>query len=181
MERKQAEPLGAELIEAREEEVSAWPLGSQSWGGGRVCGAEGCLGNKGALVGFVPSAPTSPPPQGENITNAPELQPNAVTWGIFPGREIIQPTVVDPVSFMFWKVRGWGRACPAHWEHTGSPGWLEATSPGRPAGSSWLHLDSEPQLVSGLGSGSGPQRACTTPGKVLLGRGGGSCGPEHEP
>ncbi|KAJ1074398.1 hypothetical protein K5549_001093 [Capra hircus] len=44
--------------------------------------------------------------KGENITNAPELQPNAVTWGIFPGREIIQPTVVDPVSFMFWK---WGK------------------------------------------------------------------------
>lgn len=33
------------------------------------------------------------------------MQPNAVTWGIFPGREIVQPTVVDPVSFMFWKVR----------------------------------------------------------------------------
>ncbi|CAM4672359.1 unnamed protein product [Caretta caretta] len=41
--------------------------------------------------------------RGENITNAPDLQPNAVTWGIFPGREIIQPTVVDPVSFMYWK------------------------------------------------------------------------------
>lgn len=48
--------------------------------------------------------------QGENITNAPELQPNAVTWGIFPGREIIQPTVVDPISFMFWKVTS-GRVC----------------------------------------------------------------------
>lgn len=75
------------------------------------------------------------PPQGENITNAPELQPNAVTWGIFPGREIIQPTVVDPVSFMFWKVRGWERACPAHLEHlagriAGSPVWLEAAPPG---------------------------------------------------
>lgn len=33
------------------------------------------------------------------------MQPNAVTWGIFPGREIVQPTVVDPVSFMYWKVR----------------------------------------------------------------------------
>lgn len=42
--------------------------------------------------------------QGRNLTNAPEMQPNAVTWGIFPGREIVQPTVVDPVSFMFWKV-----------------------------------------------------------------------------
>lgn len=51
--------------------------------------------------------------QGENITNAPELQPNAVTWGIFPGREIIQPTVVDPVSFMFWKVSVWEGVCSA--------------------------------------------------------------------
>ncbi|XP_032863727.1 methylenetetrahydrofolate reductase isoform X4 [Tyto alba] len=41
--------------------------------------------------------------KGQNITNAPDLQPNAVTWGIFPGREIIQPTVVDPVSFLSWK------------------------------------------------------------------------------
>lgn len=56
--------------------------------------------------------PTPVCPQGENITNAPELQPNAVTWGIFPGREIIQPTVVDPVSFMFWKVRGPGVGVP---------------------------------------------------------------------
>ncbi|XP_054995492.1 methylenetetrahydrofolate reductase (NADPH) isoform X2 [Sorex araneus] len=54
--------------------------------------------------------------KGENITNAPGLQPNAVTWGIFPGREVIQPTVVDPVSFMFWKdeafalwTEQWGR------------------------------------------------------------------------
>ncbi|XP_048077721.1 methylenetetrahydrofolate reductase (NADPH) isoform X3 [Ursus arctos] len=54
--------------------------------------------------------------KGENITNAPELQPNAVTWGIFPGREIVQPTVVDPVSFMFWKdeafalwIEQWGK------------------------------------------------------------------------
>ncbi|XP_077787239.1 methylenetetrahydrofolate reductase (NADPH)-like [Podarcis muralis] len=41
--------------------------------------------------------------KGENITNAHEMQPKAVTWGIFPGREIIQPTVVDPVSFMYLK------------------------------------------------------------------------------
>lgn len=43
--------------------------------------------------------------QGRNLTNAPDMQPNAVTWGIFPGREIVQPTVADPVSFMYWKVR----------------------------------------------------------------------------
>lgn len=28
---------------------------------------------------------------------------NAVTWGVFPGREISQPTVVDPDSFLVWK------------------------------------------------------------------------------
>lgn len=54
--------------------------------------------------------------QGQNITNAPDLQPNAVTWGIFPGREIIQPTVVDPVSFLSWKVSSpfcWIHCCAA--------------------------------------------------------------------
>ena len=28
---------------------------------------------------------------------------NAVTWGVFPGREVLQPTVVDPISFRVWK------------------------------------------------------------------------------
>jgi methylenetetrahydrofolate reductase (NADPH) len=27
----------------------------------------------------------------------------AVTWGVFPGKEIIQPTVVDYNSFGIWK------------------------------------------------------------------------------
>jgi methylenetetrahydrofolate reductase (NADPH) len=39
-----------------------------------------------------------------NETNTDDEQPIAVTWGVFAGREIIQPTVVDPVSFMIWKV-----------------------------------------------------------------------------
>ncbi|OLY78866.1 Methylenetetrahydrofolate reductase 1 [Smittium mucronatum] len=30
-------------------------------------------------------------------------QPNAVSWGVFPGCEIIQPTIVDAESFMAWK------------------------------------------------------------------------------
>lgn len=29
--------------------------------------------------------------------------PNAVTWGVFPGRELVQPTVVDKDSFQAWK------------------------------------------------------------------------------
>ncbi len=28
---------------------------------------------------------------------------NAVTWRVFPGRKVFQPTVVDPMSFMIWK------------------------------------------------------------------------------
>eukprot|EP00756_Hemistasia_phaeocysticola_P009653 Hpha_TRINITY_DN14931_c0_g2::TRINITY_DN14931_c0_g2_i2::g.144892::m.144892/K00297/metF, MTHFR; methylenetetrahydrofolate reductase (NADPH) len=28
---------------------------------------------------------------------------NAVTWGVFPGREVAQPTIVDPVSFAVWR------------------------------------------------------------------------------
>lgn len=27
----------------------------------------------------------------------------AVTWGVFPGREICQPTIVDPAAFFVWK------------------------------------------------------------------------------
>jgi len=33
-----------------------------------------------------------------NLTNA-----MAVTWGIFPGKQVIQPTIIDPVSFQVWK------------------------------------------------------------------------------
>ncbi|ETN46962.1 methylenetetrahydrofolate reductase [Cyphellophora europaea CBS 101466] len=40
---------------------------------------------------------------GRLITNAPDEGPNAVTWGIFPNREIVQPTVVETVSFLAWK------------------------------------------------------------------------------
>ena len=40
-----------------------------------------------------------------NLTNCKTVNPNAVTWGVFPGKEIIQPTVVDPISFMSWKVK----------------------------------------------------------------------------
>lgn len=39
----------------------------------------------------------------EDITNCDPTQPIAVTWGVFPGKEIVQPTVVDPISFNIWK------------------------------------------------------------------------------
>jgi methylenetetrahydrofolate reductase (NADPH) len=39
----------------------------------------------------------------EDDSNCSKQRPIAVTWGVFPGTEIIQPTVVDPVSFRVWK------------------------------------------------------------------------------
>jgi len=41
--------------------------------------------------------------QGDLRTNTKNDGPNAVTWGVFPGKEIIQPTIVESTSFMAWK------------------------------------------------------------------------------
>jgi methylenetetrahydrofolate reductase (NADPH) len=37
-------------------------------------------------------------------TNTSSEGPNAVTWGVFPEKEIIQPTIVEQMSFLAWKV-----------------------------------------------------------------------------
>lgn len=41
--------------------------------------------------------------QGDLKTNTKSDGPNAVTWGVFPGKEIIQPTIVEAISFLAWK------------------------------------------------------------------------------
>lgn len=41
--------------------------------------------------------------RGDLRTNTHSEGPNAVTWGVFPGSEIVQPTIVEAVSFMAWK------------------------------------------------------------------------------
>lgn len=41
--------------------------------------------------------------QGDFRTNTRSDGPNAVTWGVFPGKEIQQPTIVEAISFMAWK------------------------------------------------------------------------------
>ncbi len=41
--------------------------------------------------------------RGETFASHKDRTITAVTWGVFPGREIIQPTVVDSESFMIWK------------------------------------------------------------------------------
>lgn len=40
---------------------------------------------------------------GERLQNVQDGDINAVTWGVFKGREVIQPTVVDAEAFMIWK------------------------------------------------------------------------------
>ena len=39
--------------------------------------------------------------KGESFANFTGV--NAVTWGVFPGKEILQPTVVDSNTFLVWK------------------------------------------------------------------------------
>ncbi|XP_077217447.1 putative methylenetetrahydrofolate reductase (NADH) isoform X2 [Tasmannia lanceolata] len=57
--------------------------------------------------------------EGKCVSNVGLNDVNAVTWGVFPAKEIIQPTVVDPASFMVWKdeafeiwTKGWGCLFP---------------------------------------------------------------------
>ncbi|KAI8376932.1 methylenetetrahydrofolate reductase-domain-containing protein [Blakeslea trispora] len=41
--------------------------------------------------------------QGDLRTNTQTDEPNAVTWGVFPGKEVVQPTIVEAVAFTAWK------------------------------------------------------------------------------
>ena len=57
--------------------------------------------------------------EGQCVSNVGPNTVNAVTWGVFPGKEIIQPTVVDLDSFIVWKdeafeiwTRGWACLFP---------------------------------------------------------------------
>lgn len=40
---------------------------------------------------------------GEEIKNVNKDDVNAVTWGVFKAKEVIQPTVVDHKAFLIWK------------------------------------------------------------------------------
>jgi len=40
---------------------------------------------------------------GDVVTNTDEMRANAVTWGVFPGREVQQPLVTHGPSFLSWK------------------------------------------------------------------------------
>ncbi|KAF8705297.1 Methylenetetrahydrofolate reductase, partial [Rhizoctonia solani] len=49
--------------------------------------------------------------QGDLKTNSTSEGPTAVTWGVFPGKEVIQPTIVEAVSFMAWKDEAFELGC----------------------------------------------------------------------
>ncbi|BFZ60016.1 methylenetetrahydrofolate reductase 1 [Saitoella coloradoensis] len=41
--------------------------------------------------------------RGDHYSNMEQSDANVVTWGIFPGREVAQPTIIEEVSFRAWK------------------------------------------------------------------------------
>ncbi|CAO1622729.1 unnamed protein product [Jaminaea pallidilutea] len=41
--------------------------------------------------------------RGDFETNMPEGEVDAVTWGVFPGKEIAQPTIIEEESFKAWR------------------------------------------------------------------------------
>ena len=54
------------------------------------------------------------------MTNMDEGAANTVTWGVFPGKEIVQPTIIEEVSFRAWKDEAfaiwdeWAKLYPIH-------------------------------------------------------------------
>ena len=45
--------------------------------------------------------------QGNLRTSVDDDGRNAVTWGVFPGQEIVQTTIIERESFLAWKVLPW--------------------------------------------------------------------------
>lgn len=43
--------------------------------------------------------------KGDLRTSVQGAERNAVTWGVFPGQEIVQSTIIEQDSFLTWKVR----------------------------------------------------------------------------
>ncbi|KAH7906157.1 methylenetetrahydrofolate reductase-domain-containing protein [Hygrophoropsis aurantiaca] len=58
--------------------------------------------------------------QGECRSNVPEDGRNAVTWGMFPGQEIAQTTIIERESFLTWKEEAF--SIWAEWASFYSPG-----------------------------------------------------------
>lgn len=59
---------------------------------------EGMIGNVKGAVDFLAGNKA-----GEVRTSMQDAERNAVTWGVFPGQEIIQSTIIEEESFLTWK------------------------------------------------------------------------------
>ncbi|EJU05155.1 MTHFR-domain-containing protein [Dacryopinax primogenitus] len=46
--------------------------------------------------------------KGEMMTNMAPGESNAVTWGVFPGKEVMQPTVIERSAFQAWAEEAFG-------------------------------------------------------------------------
>jgi len=69
--------------------------------------------------------------KGESKGSVKDGSINAVTWGVFPGREVMQPTVVDVRSFMAWKDEAfslWGEWSSIYAEGSESRKFIESVS-----------------------------------------------------
>ncbi|EIW69857.1 hypothetical protein TREMEDRAFT_38541 [Tremella mesenterica DSM 1558] len=74
--------------------------------------------------------------RGDFKTNTLKDAVNAVTWGVFPGQEIVQSTIIEETSFLAWKEEAfdiwteWSRLYPRlsparkHLEHIADEWWL---------------------------------------------------------
>jgi methylenetetrahydrofolate reductase (NADPH) len=59
---------------------------------------------KGDFVSSDTTLPAVNVPEGEER----EASTNAVTWGVFPGKEIVTPTIIEEVSFRAWSEEAFG-------------------------------------------------------------------------
>jgi methylenetetrahydrofolate reductase (NADPH) len=61
---------------------------------------------------FVSSDTALPPAAGaggpDGLAEEREASTNAVTWGVFPGKEIVTPTIIEEVSFRAWSEEAFG-------------------------------------------------------------------------
>ncbi|KAA0162668.1 hypothetical protein FNF31_03196 [Cafeteria roenbergensis] len=69
-----------------------------------------CFCSPARLAALMEAAPAHPSitftavdASGNLYTNCKRRGVQAVTWGVFPGKEVLQPTVVDEAAFLAWK------------------------------------------------------------------------------
>jgi methylenetetrahydrofolate reductase (NADPH) len=60
------------------------------------------------VKGDFVSSDTALPPPGAAEGGEREASTNAVTWGVFPGKEIVTPTIIEEVSFRAWSEEAFG-------------------------------------------------------------------------